>query len=233
MRYALLRPKGTTKFRERTNVLRRRVGYIPGVFLPYCFRSGLWSASTGSNRMEARLFVPPSNHGGLFVPTERRGDMMDPQHLIVLQGPGSVGKTLRLNLLINTLAKKYPSIPIPAGKGYLPDRQLRNNELAQDHMAAFLVNGKTEVVATGGDNAAAIQTNMSLFMQLSATVGVTSVRLRSDSTSCVELTRLIEEHQLTDTQYVRAYRVADASAYASVAENGARELYNLVISLCR
>lgn len=158
---------------------------------------------------------------------------MDPQHLIVLQGPGSVGKTLRLNLLINTLAKKYPSIPIPAGKGYLPDRQLRNNELAQDHMAAFLVNGKTEVVATGGDNAAAIQTNMSLFMQLSATVGVTSVRLRSDSTSCVELTRLIEEHQLTDTQYVRAYRVADASAYASVAENGARELYNLVISLCR
>lgn len=168
---------------------------------------------------------------------------MDPQHLIVLQGAYCVGKTLRLNLLINMLDKAYPRIRIPAGRGYLPDwmewqlidtpkADLLNNELTLDHVAAFLVNGKVVVVCTGGDDEAAIQANTTILEKLSATIGITAVRLKSDSSSCMELARVIEERQLSDVRYVRAYRENDSDTYASIADAGARELYDLVLSLC-
>ncbi len=168
---------------------------------------------------------------------------MSIQHLFVLQGPYSVGKTLRLNLLINRLAKEFPRILIPTGRGLLPDwmetylidtpnEDLLGNELAKDHIAAFLVKGKPVAIATGGDTGDVIQANMTFFAQLPATIGITSVRLRSDSDSCTELVKRIEEDRIENPCFVRAYRGDDPSTYDATAEAGAEELYKLLLSLC-
>lgn len=75
MRYALLRPVETTNFTSG----RTYCGGVSGIY-PACFSRTVFAQGFGRPLLEAigwrhAFFVPPSNHGGLFVPTDRRGDM--------------------------------------------------------------------------------------------------------------------------------------------------------------
>jgi hypothetical protein len=147
------------------------------------------------------------------------------KRVIALYGAQATGKTPTLSKLILLLEKNIQGSELVATE----PTPLDTADLLKDKKACFKWRGLTIGVATGGDNAYAIDEALSFFNKYNCDVGFVATRKRSDSTSCTEL---LQQTKRQDIQLIYVGREITPSKDPSVEDDvnaeQAQALLNLI-----
>lgn len=121
------------------------------------------------------------------------------QKIIGLYGKYDSGKTETLNWLIALLDQVVNNTPLPTPPLKWTDRQ-----------SVFVYNGKTIAIATGGDDADAIQQNCAFFVANKCDIAISATRTRGQT--CDALNIFAQQQGLTVT-YIRKAKTTNPALY--------------------
>lgn len=121
------------------------------------------------------------------------------QQIIGLYGKHDSGKTETLNWLIALLDQAVNNVPLPIPPTCWTDRR-----------EVFVYNGKIIAIATGGDDANAIQQNCAFFVAKKCDIAISATRTRGQT--CDALCTFAQQQGLS-VNYIRKMKTVNAAAY--------------------
>lgn len=146
------------------------------------------------------------------------------KRVIALYGAQATGKTPTLNRLIALLSSMHGSELVA-----MEPAPVDMAEFLKDKKACFKWSGLTIGVATGGDDASAIDNALTFFKKYNCDVAVVATRKRSDSASCTELLQQTKKQDIQLTYVGRELASSkDPSVEDDVNAKQAQALLNLI-----